>query len=402
MAMHSPLSLINTLWVQDKEKANQAYSDFMNATHFRSLDGLRCLSILAVIWHHAAGDQYASNSLLFMGHHGVTLFFVISGFLITSLLLREKQSTRKISLYSFYLRRTLRIFPLYYLVLLIYCALVFLLERNSVAGASFFENVIYFATYTSNYFVQLNGDRVIFYFAWSLAAEEQFYMVWPAIEKWFSERFAVLTALLAILISMLASMSYLPLESDSLAVIILRNIAIPICIGVLLAHLMNNERFFVWLYRFAEGDLTPYCALVLAVYLFTLPAQFSLAAYLLLGVLIFCVVTRSSGLFDRVLNTGWVIAIGKVSYGMYLFHMLALNLNRRLLPLDGVGDAAALEQFTLFITSSLLTFAIAQLSFRYFESYFLNLKRNCRSHVSNDMKHSIKKTDGGVCHAINK
>lgn len=93
-----------------------------------------------------------------------------------TLLLRERERNSKIDLKAFYIRRSLRIFPLYYGVLFLYMVLVSVLERDSTAGQAFFNNLIYFATYTSNLFVPLDG-RVIFYFAWSLAAEEQFYLM---------------------------------------------------------------------------------------------------------------------------------------------------------------------------------------------------------------------------------
>jgi peptidoglycan/LPS O-acetylase OafA/YrhL len=96
------------------------------------LDGLRCLSIAAVIWHHAGGTRH--SGLLFRGHHGVSLFFAISGFLITTLLLRERVRNGQVSLGRFYGRRTLRIFPLYYAVIALYVALVYLLDRRSDAG----------------------------------------------------------------------------------------------------------------------------------------------------------------------------------------------------------------------------------------------------------------------------
>ncbi|MGH8905616.1 MAG: acyltransferase family protein [Egibacteraceae bacterium] len=84
------------------------YEQYLATRFFASLDGLPCLSIIAVIWHHAAYDD-ANPALLRHGYMGVTLFFVVSGFLVTTLLLRERDGYGTISLSKFYVRRTLRI-----------------------------------------------------------------------------------------------------------------------------------------------------------------------------------------------------------------------------------------------------------------------------------------------------
>lgn len=137
-----------------------AHQAFLLSRFFGSLDGLRCLSILAVVLHHSAGTHGAFSRL----DLGVSLFFAISGFLITTLLLRERDGRGDISLTGFYVRRSLRIFPLYYAVLGLYILLVFFTERDARVRSEFFHHLPAFLTYTSNWFVSLEG-RVIFYFA---------------------------------------------------------------------------------------------------------------------------------------------------------------------------------------------------------------------------------------------
>ena len=118
------------------------YDAYRGTRFFASLDGLRCLSILAVIWHHCGwqSQAWAAHwSILHMGYRGVDLFFVISGFLITTLLLREREETGTVSLRDFWIRRTLRIFPLYYTVIALYVLTVFLFERHTPAGQGVFR-----------------------------------------------------------------------------------------------------------------------------------------------------------------------------------------------------------------------------------------------------------------------
>ena len=158
---------------------NDPFASFMSVRNFSALDGLRAVSVLAVIWSHASGVH--DLALLNQGRRGVDFFFAISGFLITTLLLREHSRSGGISLRDFYFRRTLRIFPLYYAVLCLYCVLAFLTLSGKPKGAEFWNNLPAFLTYTSNWFVSADhaGDGVTFYFAWSLATEEQFYLFWP-------------------------------------------------------------------------------------------------------------------------------------------------------------------------------------------------------------------------------
>jgi len=148
----------------------------LNVSHFYSLDGIRAISVFIVLIGHANSEFKNSiiTSTLAGGTLGVYIFFVISGFLITSLLIKEKLKTGTISIKDFYIRRALRILPVAYLYLLvlfflhIFCGLqVSYLEY--IGCAFFLVNLGYFHTgvYTGHY--------------WSLSVEEQFYVVFPSI-----------------------------------------------------------------------------------------------------------------------------------------------------------------------------------------------------------------------------
>jgi peptidoglycan/LPS O-acetylase OafA/YrhL len=143
-----------------------------------SLDGLRALSILLVLLAHVSGTTGFPIPMHVMetfdiGNMGVRVFFVISGYLITGLLIREEQQTGTISIRQFYFRRTLRIFPAYYTFL----ALV------AIAAAAGWvalkpHDMLHALTYTENY----NADHSwIVGHTWSLSVEEQFYLLWPAV-----------------------------------------------------------------------------------------------------------------------------------------------------------------------------------------------------------------------------
>jgi peptidoglycan/LPS O-acetylase OafA/YrhL len=335
------------------------HAQFLAQKRFGSLDGLRTVSILAVIWHHTA-PAWVGETLAHVGAQGVTLFFAISGFLITTLLLRERERNAGIDLKAFYVRRTLRIFPLYFGVLALYVAVVALLERNTLVGQAFFSNLIYFATFTTNLFVPLDG-RVIFYFAWSLAAEEQFYLLWPSV-------------LLLMKTPGRAAWLLLGVSMAGIAGQLIGNrffsaIPLSIVVGALLAMALHTERGFGALHQLLGWRGAPVAlamALVVGLGVVSVPAfinQILFAA--LVGA---CVITEKHAL-ARLLAVKPIAYVGAISYGMYMFHMLCKNTVVKLL---GVlqWPTQGLAVFTLTLVLSLI---VAAISFKYYESFFVKI-----------------------------
>ena len=342
-----------------------AHQVFKEQRHFGSLDGLRALSILAVIWHHCHTVSEQSWSISAAGAQGVTLFFAISGFLIVTLLLRERDANGVITLSKFYVRRVLRIFPLYYLVLCIYVGVVWVFERHTSTGADFFKNLLFFATYTSNWFVSLEG-RVIFYFVWSLAVEEQFYMVWPWVERHFASKTAFFT--MAVLVFMVAIWQLFSPEGAAMAA------KLPLAIGggVLLAHALHNKQGYavVWSvlgWRWSSAVVTALCLALLAYPFWGSSVLVSFAFVLLVGS---CVIREDHGL-ARLLRLRPLAYIGTISYGMYLLHMLSKNAVQRI---GGVVNISHPPDSVLFAATVVFSICAATLSFRYFEKPFVRIK----------------------------
>lgn len=146
------------------------------ATRIHSLDGLRAISIMLVCVGHLAGTVNFPEILLPLhniGNLGVKVFFVISGFLITLLLLQEKQRTGVINLKKFYIRRTIRLFPAFYFY-------IFCMALADMSGliSLYPGDLLHAATYTMNY----HSERSWWLnHTWSLAVEEQFYLIWPSL-----------------------------------------------------------------------------------------------------------------------------------------------------------------------------------------------------------------------------
>src|ERR1043165_244152 len=145
-------------------------------TYYPALDGLRGVAILLVIFLH----NFRFSNYFFFGWLGVDLFFVLSGFLITDILLSTSGS--KNFLRHFYVRRFLRIFPIYFLTI-IFCLFILPSLSNTVQIDYYVHNQIWLWTFTQNWlyiFKPPAGTPILLHF-WSLAVEEQFYIIWPII-----------------------------------------------------------------------------------------------------------------------------------------------------------------------------------------------------------------------------
>lgn len=343
----------------------EAYKVFKEQRHFGSLDGLRAISILAVIWHHCHTFSDQSWQISAAGAQGVTLFFAISGFLIVTLLLREQDAHGAIKLSKFYARRALRIFPLYYMVLCVYVAVVWIFERRTNAGLDFFKNLLYFATYTSNWFVSLEG-RVVFYFVWSLAVEEQFYMVWPWVERHFTSKAAFIA--MAVIVLMVGMWQLFSSAGAAMAA------KLPLAIGggVLLAHGLHSKQGFALAWavlgcRWCSVAIAGLCFVLLAYPFWGSSVLASFSFVLLVGA---CVIREDHGL-AQLLKWTPLVYIGTISYGMYLLHMLSKNAVQRI---GGAVIGSHPPDSLVFAATVVVSICAATLSFRYFEKPFLRIK----------------------------
>ncbi|MGH9877071.1 MAG: acyltransferase family protein [Nitrososphaerales archaeon] len=198
------------------------------------LDGLRAISITLVLILHLGIPYYVIPSGIFgyisLGHLGVMIFFTISGYLITGLLLRELESDGRINLIRFYFRRTLRIFPPYYFLVLVYIIAIQAIGWIQLAP----REAVHMLTYTSNYYPERVWEASHF---WSLAVEEQFYLLWPATLLLLGKRWGLWAALLLILLCPLLRTGFFHLFPEMLSDIRYRTemCADSIAVGCLLA-----------------------------------------------------------------------------------------------------------------------------------------------------------------------
>lgn len=310
-----------------------AFESYLNAARLPSLDGLRGLAILPVIWHHATPRPLPG--LLGKGAVGVDLFFALSGFLITTLLLRERRTQGHVRLGAFYVRRSLRIFPLYYLVLAAY-TLQALSMPGSPMAEHFLRSLPYHATYTANWLADYAVPHpVMFAFSWSLCVEEQFYLLWPWLVALVQRR-AALAVLMATALGVDALGEWGALAgltpAGSLPSRVLTSFATPIGFGALLALLLDSPAGFSLAGRALGARAAAPVLLAGCIGLLLVPATPYLALSACLTLLVGAVVVTPDHGLRRVLEQRALQLIGTLSYGAYLLHITAIGLVRRALP----------------------------------------------------------------------
>ncbi len=345
-----------------------AYQAFRSQRRFGSLDGLRTISVIAVIWHHCNLSMY--GGILSAGFTGVYLFFAISGFLITTLLLRERDEKGEISLRNFYIRRALRIFPLYYAMVALYVALVLAMDHHSEGGRAYLHNLPYFLSYTSNWFIEVgNPKRIVFHHGWSLATEEQFYLLWPWVVR-YSRSWRTPVAFMLCLLVVDQSLEHALLRglltTDPLWVRALTSIATPICLGCLFAFLLHHRRSFRQAYRLLGHRVTVPLLAVLLLLLLRNPGPPHFFINMTMATLVAAVCIREDHVLAPLLGNSTAQYIGMISYGMYLLHALPNSATERILKIS--------HPVAVFVVVLPLTIIGASLSYRLFERPFLRKK----------------------------
>ncbi len=292
--------------------------------HIPDLDGVRAIAILMVIVGHWIPMQYSD----FLGFGGVTLFFVLSGFLITGILLQYKAQVAAGSKSKFWyfktflVRRSLRIFPIYYLYLLVLYLLGFQFLR---------EGMGYFLAYLGNHYVYSFGNfPVLKSHLWSLAVEEQFYLIWPLFILFIPARKIQWAMLLVVLTALISRLVFYtvpsPLFKPSFAYLLTINCVDAFAIGGLLAW--ARGAFPDLVKRYAPYAVSVFVA-AMALYWVMVTFAGSVAVIgerLVFSIasasLIMLAVTGFGKWTKLILANAFMRLIGKVSYGLYVYHLI--------------------------------------------------------------------------------
>jgi len=354
------------------------------------------MAILLVLVHHAVryGGMQPAVALdrLFQkmgtaGWSGVDLFFVLSGFLITGILLDAKG--RHGYFRNFYIRRILRIFPLYYGFL--FCAFVVLphVVTRSAEYSALLHDQLWYWTYLQNAAVALKGWPPVAALdpLWSLAVEEQFYLVWPLLVLALSRR-GLIVACLAIAAASLGIRCVLLLTGHPLGAYVLTPSRMDaLSAGGLLATLARTPGGLSRLARLARPAVAVSSLGLLAIVLWrhnfhywdwvVRTAGFSLLAVLFAGILALVVTSPHNGLTSRFFAHPILRSFGRYSYAMYVFHLPALLYLTRFFTAASVPTLAGSQlpgQIAVTFAVAGVSLAAAVLSGRFYEAPILKLK----------------------------
>ena len=360
-----------------------------------ALDGLRGIAILLVLLHHftileptTTVESWLANIAL-IGWSGVDLFFVLSGFLITGILIDARDSERYFT--SFYARRTLRIFPLYYLV--VFLSLVVLPRfpqwYDLLAGTGAPREQLPYWLYLTNFAVA-ERDRFlhgVLDIAWSLAIEEQFYIVWAVVVWLCPPRALGWVCGALVLAAPLARYGALTDDASAIDVYVLPFYrADALAAGALLAWGVRRHgtaalgRLAVPVGLLAAIGVAVVCAIDGDGWWWGATMQrvgYSLLAMTGAGMLAAVVTRPPDSMWPRMLSVGWLRAFGKYSYCLYLIHLPVMRGVREFVLAPTQFDMAGspwVGQLLFYGLATAPAFAIAWVSWRVFEAPILSLK----------------------------
>jgi peptidoglycan/LPS O-acetylase OafA/YrhL len=337
------------------------YEEYRARRYFAPLDGLRAVSILLVLTAHTTDPLFGPLH----GAVGVTVFFVISGYLITTLLLREEERRGAANIKAFYIRRAFRILPLYYLTLAAYIVLVGVVHLQ--AGASWLWKALpWYLTYQNDLAPEGAG---VFGQSWSLAVEEKYYLLWPlmfAVPVLLRRRLAVAGGLVVLtaLASVWTATSYFAIYT-------------PILLGCVVALVLDNPALYT---RALRLTTTPVTLLLLgALIAWELGFENGSQVHIVFGILtalLLPAVLLGPRWLSGLLSNRAVVYIGTRSYALYLIHRIAKGVVDRFV---GPGSTSVPHQVVHFVLMVIVSLVAAEIMCRLVEQPMIRLGRRLAS-----------------------
>lgn len=367
----------------------------MEMRYFKGLNALRFIAAILVVINHVemiksifGRDNILREPLIFeSGSLGVYFFFVLSGFLITYILLDERKREGSISMKNFYIKRILRIWPLYFLIFFLG---FFILPKIDWFYLPYFSEQfeLHYVKNLISYIVILPNIAYSTFPAvphigqsWSIGVEEQFYLFWPFIIAYSSKVFKSIFSFLILYIGVkIAIVLYLGEYVDAETYSFIKHFFAmnkfeSMAIGAIGAYFVHSNSKYLDIVQNRLFAVMGICMIPLLVYFF--PNSLQDGVHIVQS-LIFLYLIMHFSLSDRPLvnlENRLLNFLGKISYGIYMYHFVVVFSTYKLL--DGILDISSNIVFNLLVysLSIAMTIGISAVSFKYFENPFLKMKR---------------------------
>jgi len=361
--------------------------------YFPNLNAMRFLAALLVIVHHieqykemfGLDNIFRNHTIQLMSKIGVGLFFVLSGFLITYLLLVEQKENGNINIKSFYIRRILRIWPLYYLIILLAFFVFPQIDFMHLPGhdqSHWFIKFLFFILMMPNVIHALGAGLAFGTQAWSIGAEEQFYLIWPWLLKIIKNKLALVLSV--IIIYLIVKFLFEFYFNTHIVIAYLSRIwyLFPIdnmATGGLFAVIYFNG--YKKIIRILHNKYLQILAWLSTIFL--LLSGNSLGFFhhqiyaLLFGILIFNLAVNPNSIVQ--FKSKILDYLGKISYGLYMYHSIFIVLSIKVCMHFNI-----VNNVYIYTSSFLSTLIAAGLSYQFFEKRFIKMKVKYSSVVSGE------------------
>ena len=375
---------------------SQTITNYKNISLFEGLNSLRFIAAFLVLMHHCETIKSKNGlanfewlGLFRNGGNAVTFFFVLSGFLITYLLLKESSKTGTISIKNFYLKRILRIWPLYFL--LVFIGIIALPLLFSLLNINY--EMPYSLGETWYYFVFFLPGLVTFFFGhhfleplWSIGVEEVFYLFWAPLFK-FGKNKLLIILLLVILVKILLNLVGIFFIQNELFNYIVHTFQFEaMAIGGLGAYFVYVKGSIISKLLIYKRPFQIMILLTLLTYLsfhtnidnsvwnffFKTPIFSSIILNMLFLYLIICISIVDNSIIK--LRFKFLSFLGEISYGIYMYHMLVIFASILFLKKYLLGMSTLTSTLLFYAVITLFTITISTLSKYLFENFFLRMK----------------------------
>jgi peptidoglycan/LPS O-acetylase OafA/YrhL len=369
--------------------------------YFKNLNSLRFIAALIVLLSHVgqllnvlgvAGNFHQFHASPVNSELGVILFFALSGFLITYLLLAEEKISGTVNIKAFYIRRALRIWPLYFLLIALALFVFPFIDTLSIAGydrATVWSRLglklFFYCIFMPGIVMDFLGFIPYATHTWTIGAEEQFYFIWPWLFKKIKSKGKIFLGVLLVYLLVYYTLRYFPYENRYIKIGFLIWSRYPIscmAIGGIYGYLafvkssfaiQLNAVLFKWWFQLAI--LVLLLVLVATGYYFVFLNNEIYS--LLLGYQVYNLAVNPRPIFS--LEHKWFNYLGKISYGLYMFHPLAIVCAIKICLMIQLP-----HPLVLYMLSMAIAVALAAVSYHFYEKYFIQKKSKYSVVVSGD------------------